>query len=154
LFGSNRHPLAVLDEAHEMLEQLLHESVVADLSDRPAALSKLSHIIHVHMDVTSRVLFPIARRYGSGAAEELADVDEDHETLLLNALSAVLAADANSWSYAVDCLAQALRDHSDYERELVEALRDSMDPDQREALADALAEARMTSTLSVGGGAR
>lgn len=141
------HPLAILDEAHDLIDRLLHDAVASGVVDRGAALDKLDHIVRVHLDVTTRILFPMARRYGGETSEELADVAEQHHTVLAAALRRIRLADVDSWSRAVDDFVAELHHHADCERALVDALRNSMDPDERSSLADALGEARTTATF-------
>lgn len=141
------HPLAILDEAHDLIDRLLHDAVASEEADRGAALDKLGHIVRVHLDVTTRILFPVARRYGGETSEELADVAEHHHPAFVAALRRIRLADVDPWSTAVDDFVAELHHHVDCERALVDALRVSMDPDQRSSLADALGEARTTVTL-------
>lgn len=141
------HPLSILDEAHDLIDRLLHDAVVSYAADRKAALDKLDHIVRVHLDVTTRILFPMARRYGGETGEDLADLAEQHHSVLAAALRRIRPADVDSWSTAVDDFVAELHHHADCERALVDALRLSMDPDERSSLADALGEARTTATL-------
>ena len=145
------HPLAMLDEAHEMLDRLLGETFHAEESDRDEALGKLGHVVRIHVDVTRRILYPMARRFGGEAGESLADAAELQEESLLAVLARLERADVDRWSDSVGDLAVELQEHADCEEALVNVLRESMDPDERSVLADGLADARSTSAYDIGG---
>jgi NADH:ubiquinone oxidoreductase subunit F (NADH-binding) len=143
------HPLEILDEAHDVLDRLLHDAYCAEPADRAERVGKLDHVVRLHVDVTRRILYPMARRYGGDAGETIADAAERQESSLLAALGRLgNSAGDDGWSDAVGDMAEQLRQHGDHEEALVEALRLAMDPDERVVLADGLAEARMTSVIS------
>jgi NADH:ubiquinone oxidoreductase subunit F (NADH-binding) len=144
----DEHPLEILDEAHEVLDRLLHDAYCAEPADRSERVGKLDHVMRIHVDVTRRILYPMARRYGGETGETIADAAEQQESSLLAALRRLDDAGDDGWADAVDDMAAQLRQHTEHEEALVEALRLSMDPDERVVLADGLAEARTTSVIS------
>lgn len=141
------HPLALLDEAHELLDRLVSDAFHAEPAARDDAISKMAHIMRLHLDVVQRVLYPMADRYGGAAGEDFADDAETQEAELLRALRDVeRATDDDSRAAALHELGDALVGHVTREEAIVAILRETMDPDERATLAEGLAVARSTST--------
>ncbi|HTO00864.1 MAG TPA: NADH-ubiquinone oxidoreductase-F iron-sulfur binding region domain-containing protein [Microthrixaceae bacterium] len=163
------HPLAIIDEAHDLLDRLIFDALTCAEVERPAKLGKLAHITKVHMDVTRRVLYPTARRFGGEEAELLADTAEEHGNLMLalaNMLgdSATAAGkqdgsesgdgnsragnlDSDQYTAALKAFGKELHKHCSHEDNLLDVLRDTMDPEKRETLLEGIAEARMTTLV-------
>lgn len=149
---ADEHPLELLDEAHDLLDRLLLEAVDHAHEGDQEPVSRLSHFVRLHVDVTRRILYPMARRHGGEAGEAAADLAERHETSLLALIDRLDRAPRDALP---DVLPDVLRDlstelrhHAEHEDALIDLLRDSMNQDQRGALADALADARTTSTIT------
>ncbi|MBX7071038.1 MAG: hypothetical protein K1X38_16770 [Microthrixaceae bacterium] len=145
----DEYPLMELvDEAHELLSRLLADAAHANDETGSAAVSRLAHFVRLHVDVTRRVLYPMVRRHGSADAESAAELAELHETELLAAVERVEHADGVERERALSDVSTELHRHSEYEDALVAVLRNVMDQSERGELADALAEAKSTSTIT------
>lgn len=144
------HPLLILDEDHDVLDRLLGEARSVDGADRADVLAELAHFVRLHIDVVGRILYPMARRHGGDAGESMTDNAERQEPDLLAALDRLERASGEQWARSVADLGDELRLQADHEDAVVEALRVSMDPDERASLADGLTEARLTSTVDTG----
>lgn len=145
---ADEHPLEILDEAHDLLDQLLLEAFDEVADDDRTAVTRLIHFVRLHIDVTRRILYPMARRHGGEAGEAAADLAEQHESSTLALVDRVERSHGDPLASALSDLSTSLRTHAEQDDELIELLRGSMDPDQRGELADALAEARTTSTIN------
>ncbi len=140
------NPLNVIDEAHELLDRLVFEAVNSGSDREHEALGKLAHIARVHIDVTRRVLYPTARRFGGEEGEILADTAEERGNLMLS-LADSLGSSSLDEAERLDALrafSTELRRHCTDEDKLLDLLADVMDSDQKETLLEGMADARST----------
>ncbi len=145
--GDVEEPGALLDEAHDLLDRLLHEAFRAEGSERDPAVEKLAHLMRVHVDVTRRIFYPMARRHGGDEGASMADDAESQESALLSALERVRATTGRD---EIADLAAELREHATREDAIVELLRSTMTGQEREELEEGLGEARVTSRVDDG----
>lgn len=145
----DEHPLAIIDEAHTSLDRLLFEASDSDPDDRAVRFRTLAHIAKIHIDVTRRVLYPMARRFGGDPGEVLADHAEEGGDLML-ALADELGDDSLDTARSIEVLRSfgtALRRHCSDEDQMLDLLRESMDDQQKQTLLEGIAEANMTSLV-------
>jgi len=148
--GSRVHPLDLVDEAHALLDRLLFEALAAEPEAREAAIGKLGHITRVHVDVTRRILYPMARRHGGDRAEALAGAAEEREDLLLalaHLLEDVEVDDAERVA-TLRAFGQELRRHCEDDEEMLDTLRATMSDEDQVELAEGLVDARATSQVA------
>lgn len=141
------HPLETIDEAHDLLDRLLAHALDTDTEHEGATTAELAHVVRVHIDVTRRILYPMARRYGEDTGEELADAIEEREDLMTALVSLLEQVElpTSQRVATLRALGTELRRHSQDEEAILELLGTTMDVDERETLADGLDEARATS---------
>jgi NADH-ubiquinone oxidoreductase-F iron-sulfur binding region/Hemerythrin HHE cation binding domain len=139
------HPLQIIDDAHDAIDSQIHEALDADPAARADAVSGIALNIRTHIDVTRRILYPMVRRVGGETGDALADATESHEDALNQLVEALLAGATRE---ALRKLSLALQHHADLEEQILDVLRGQLDPDQRSSLADGLAAARSTSTVT------
>ncbi|MGB6056971.1 MAG: NADH-ubiquinone oxidoreductase-F iron-sulfur binding region domain-containing protein [Microthrixaceae bacterium] len=146
---TDEHPLRIIDEAHDLLDRLVFDALNCDEADRPNQLGKLAHIAKVHIDVTRRVLYPTARRYGGEDGEMLADTAEERGDLML-ALANLLGSDSldeGQYKASLRSFGNELRRHCDDEDRMLEVLNDTMDAEKKSMLLEGMAAARMTTLV-------
>ncbi len=139
------HPLQMIDDAHDAIDSQIHEALDADPAARADALSGIALNIRIHIDVTRRILYPMVRRVGGETGDTLADAAESQEHVLDRLVEALLASETQE---ALRELSVALQHHADLEDQILEVLRRQLEPDERSSLADGLAAARSTSTVT------
>jgi hypothetical protein len=145
----DEHPLQVIDATHEELDRLIRTAIAAPPEARKSAADQLEHALALHVDVTRRILTFMARRHGGERGEEIADLAELHGARLLQLLEQVPAAatDEERWRSSIADLGAELPRFAELEDDLLELLRATMDPQEREDLASALAEGAATSIV-------
>ena len=102
--------------------------------------------VRTHVDVTRRVLFPMVRRVGDDDGDRLADAAEAQERTLLRLVGEV--DESNDPRRTLQDIGVAMHEHTAIGDEILELLRAELDPIERSSLADGLAAARATSTVS------
>jgi NADH:ubiquinone oxidoreductase subunit F (NADH-binding) len=140
------HPLEVIDEVHNSIEALLDRAMADEDAALEERVADLVIAIRIHVDVTRRVLFPMVRRVGDGEGDLLADAAEAQERTLMRLVGELSRAD--DVLHALQDIGVALHEHAAIGDEILELLRAEMDPAERSSLADGLAAARSTSTVS------
>jgi NADH:ubiquinone oxidoreductase subunit F (NADH-binding) len=143
---STDHPLEIIDDAHEAIDALIDRAMADEEDDLlDAHLRELVVAVRTHVDVTKRVLFPMVRRVGDEAGDRLADAAELQERALLGLVGGIDLANPRR---ALQDIGVAMHDHAAIGDEILELLRGELDPDERASLADGLAAAQATSTVS------
>ena len=95
--------------------------------------------VRTHIDVTQRVLYPMARRIGGEEGELLADAAEAQERRLSRLVGDI---DRANVSTSLQDICVEMQTHAHLEDEILELLRTRLDPIERSSLADGLAAAR------------
>ena len=139
------HPLEIVDEAHDTIDRLIQLAVAADVKDVERRIADVVVAVRTHIDVTQRVLYPMARRVSDGEGDVLADAAEAQERTL-SRLTAKL--DPLNPVQVLHDIAVEMQAHADLDDEILEVLRAHLDPIERSSLADGLAAALATSTVS------
>lgn len=139
------HPLGILADAHDALfGQAAHCTEPHHGAD-PEPCRQLATAALVHVDATRRVLYPMARRtLTDNDGVQVVDRAESQEDELVAVAHAVIDRPTEAPD-RLDDLLSALRRHASLEEQVVELLRDSMDPVDRDHLANGIAEAMTTS---------
>lgn len=118
-------------DGHELVEDRVDDVVLA---------------VRTHIDVTQRVLYPMLRRVGNDEGERLADAAEAQERTLSRIVDGI---DRSDPERGLQEIGAEMHAHADLEDEILEVLRDHLDPFERASLADGLAAARATSTVGL-----
>ena len=139
------HPLQLIDDTHDAIDAQIHTALDADPPARAEALRDVALSIRTHIDVTRRILYPMVRRVAGEAGDVLADAAEDQERALIQLLDVVNAEEPHS---ALRDISDAMQTHADLDDQILELLRSRLAPDERSSLADGLAAARSTSTVT------
>jgi NADH:ubiquinone oxidoreductase subunit F (NADH-binding)/nucleotide-binding universal stress UspA family protein len=137
--------LDIIGDAHDDIELLLDRAMAdgaADLDDR---IDDVAIAVRTHVDVTTRVLFPMVRRVGDDDGDRLADAAEAQAGTLLRLVAEL---DRSNATRLLRDIGVALHDHAAIGDEILDLLRADLDPIERDHLADGLAAARSTSTVS------
>jgi NADH-quinone oxidoreductase subunit F len=141
------HPLEIIDQAHDEIGRLLDVAIASGGADEGAVHGALA-AIGIHIDVTRRILYPMLRRVGGDDGSALADTAEDQEQVVLRSSHAVASASAEHRAERIKNLSVELQRHADLDDRVIDLLLTCLDPDERTDLADGLAEATATSTVS------
>lgn len=139
------HPLEIVDEAHAAIDAMIDQALGGDEPDMRRRFLDVVIAISTHVDVTQRVLYPMLRRVDDDQSEVLADAAEAHERTLLRLIGNVEPPDVRK---ALHEIAVELHTHACLDDDVLEHLRIHLDPFERSRLADGLAAARATSTVS------
>jgi NADH:ubiquinone oxidoreductase subunit F (NADH-binding)/nucleotide-binding universal stress UspA family protein len=143
---STELPLELIDDAHNDIEALIDRAMAGGDDRLDDRVDDVVIAIRTHVDVTGRVLFPMLRRVGDDAGDRLADAAEAQEQTLLRLVDEIQqSSDIRS---GLQDIGVALHDHAAIGDEIVALLRAELDPVERSSLADGLAAARSTSTVS------
>lgn len=142
---STERPLELIDDAHDAIEALIDRAMVDGADDLDDRLDDVVVAVRTHVDVTRRVLFPMARRVGDDDGERLADAAQAQERTLLRLVREIDRSDARS---DLQDIGVAMHDHAAIGDELLALLRAELDATERSSLADGLAAAQTTSTVS------
>jgi NADH:ubiquinone oxidoreductase subunit F (NADH-binding) len=143
-------PFPGLITAHEGLQELLDDIVRTEPERRPPLVRSLADRLRLHLDVTGRVLYPMVRRVAAADGDDASWAAEEPERAGLRLLTLLARSAANGAASERSMLEfrEALRSHIEAEQaRVVPLLQEHLDAGQLDALADALAEARLTSTL-------
>ncbi len=140
------HPLELLDDAHDAIGVLIDIALHADPPEKAGAVDEAMTAVRVHIDVIQRVLYPMVRRDGGEPGDTLADAAEAHERHLTQLLDGIEPGDASPES--LRNLGLEMHTHAELDGRILERLRTCLDPEERSSLADGLAAARATSTVS------
>jgi NADH-quinone oxidoreductase subunit F len=143
--SSTGDPLDIIDVAHEAIDALIDRAMADDEVDLDGRIDDLVAAVRTHVDVTRRVLFPMVRRVDDDIGERLADAAEAQERTLLLLTSEIDRTDARRW---LQDIGAAMHHHAAIGDELLALLRAELDPVERSRLADGLAAAQRTSTVS------
>ena len=143
---SSEHPLEIIDDAHEAIDALIDRAMADGEADLDERVEDVVIAVRTHVDVTKRVLFPMVRRVGDDDGDRLADAAEAQERTLLRLVRDIDRSDAR---LALQDIGVAMHDHAAIGDEILELLRAELDPTERSSLADGLAAARATSTVSL-----
>jgi nucleotide-binding universal stress UspA family protein len=139
------HPLEIIEETHDAIDSLIDRALADGEDDRDARIDDVVVAVRTHVDVTRRVLFPMVRRVGDEVGERLADAAEAQERALLDLVAGI---DATNPRQALQDIGVAMHDHAAVGDDILALLRTQLDPVERESLADGLAAAQATSTVS------
>ncbi len=142
--GSIEMPLEPIDDAHSDIEALI-DRAMADGSPDGERIEDVRGAVRTHVDVTRRVLFPMVRRVGDEDGERLADVAEAQESTLLRLIDGADRSDVRHWLHEIGV---AMHEHEAVGAEVIAVLRSQLGPVELSNLADGLAAARTTSTVS------
>jgi NADH:ubiquinone oxidoreductase subunit F (NADH-binding)/nucleotide-binding universal stress UspA family protein len=140
--SATEHPLALIDDAHDAIDALIHLALTDD--DPGRVVDDLVLAVRRHIDVTQRVLYPMARRIGKEEGDRLADAAEAHEHTLVRLLRDIGDDHTRDQLQHIGVEMQA---HADLDDAILELLRSLLDPAERRRLADGLATAQSTSTV-------
>jgi hypothetical protein len=143
-------PFPGLITAHEGLQELLDDIVRTEPERRPPLVRSLADRLRLHLDVTGRVLYPMVRRVAGADGDDASWAAEEPERAGLRLLTLLVRSAATGAASERSMLEfrEALRSHIEAEQaRVVPLLQEHLDAGQLDALADALAEARLTSTL-------
>jgi NADH:ubiquinone oxidoreductase subunit F (NADH-binding)/nucleotide-binding universal stress UspA family protein len=142
---STEHPLELVDEVHDAIEALIDRAMADGEDDLDDRIDDVVVAVRTHVDVTKRVLFPMVRRVGDDDGDRLADAAETQERTLLRLVSEIDRSDAHR---CLQDVGVAVHEHAAIGDELLALLRAELDPIERSSLADGLAAAQATSTVS------
>jgi hypothetical protein len=127
------------------LETTLDALRRAEPANRAALWRPLERRLRVHLDVSQRVLYPMVRRVGGSAGDDVTEAAEHLERAALNLLGRLKGADEQMSEADLDELARDVRGHIITERDqALPLLRGKLDSDQLAELAEGLNEARMS----------
>ena len=138
------HPLELVDDAHVTIDALV-DLALAGGDDRERWIADVVIAIETHIDVMQRILYPMVRRVGDENGERLADAAERQERVLTRLTHGIDPTDPDG---TLEEVSVQMRVHADLDDAILEVLRDLLDPIERSSLADGLAAARATSTVS------
>jgi len=150
------HPLGILDDAHHMLLGMAADCHDPHECTHEAPRVRLAEAVRIHVDATRRVLYPLARRALEDGDDSIVDRAEHQEDEMLavargladtTSLTGPDAPADGSDALFLEVRAAILR-HAELEDEIVELLRDSLDPVDRSDIANGIAEASSTSLES------
>jgi NADH:ubiquinone oxidoreductase subunit F (NADH-binding)/nucleotide-binding universal stress UspA family protein len=142
------HPLDIVDDSHAAIDALIDRALAdggEEREDSSDLLRAVAVAVRTHLDVTTRVLFPMLRRVGDDTGDRLADAAEAQERTVLRLLADL---DGERSPRTLRDLGVALHDHAAIGEEILGLLRSVLDPVERASLADGLATAQATSTVS------
>ncbi|MGE0140526.1 MAG: universal stress protein [Ilumatobacteraceae bacterium] len=142
---SDEHPLELLDDAHDAIDALIDRAMADQQDDVNDRVDDVVLAVRVHVDATTRVLLPMVRRVGGADGDRLADAAEAQACALLRLVGVIDRSDAR---YGLQEVGVAMHDHAATGEEILELLRVELDPAERSSLADGLAAAQATSTVS------
>lgn len=137
--------LDLVDDIHHEIDALIDGCLADDEDVLDEHIDALVVAVRTHVDVTKRVLFPMAHRIGDDDGDRLADAAEAQERRLLSMVDGIDRADVQR---SLKDIGVAMHEHEAIGSELLAVLRAELDPVELANLADALAEARATSTVS------
>ncbi len=146
----DRHPLEIVDSTHEELDRLVRDAMGSGPEARMPVSQRLEHALRLHVDVTRRILAPMARRHGGEEGDDLSTSMEMQSAQVLaqlDGLAGVAEGDEEQWREAVREVGCALTEYSELQERSLDLLRRTMDADERSELAAALATGVVTSTV-------
>ena len=76
------HPLELVDDAHSAIDAMIELAIAAGEQAVEDRMDDVAIAVRTHIDVTQRVLYPMARRVGGEEGELLADAAEAQERRL------------------------------------------------------------------------
>ncbi|MGQ0434338.1 MAG: universal stress protein [Microthrixaceae bacterium] len=141
---STEHPLELVDDAHAAIDALV-DLATAETEDVERRVADVVIAIRTHIDVIQRVLYPMLRRVGGDEGDRLTDAAEMQERVLSRLADGIDLSDPRG---ALEEIGVQMRVHAHLDDEILELLRGLLDPLERSGLADGLAAARATSTVS------
>lgn len=141
---STEHPLELVDDAHAAIDALV-DLAIAGGEDLERRVADVVIAIRTHIDVIQRVLYPMLRRVGGEEGDRLADAAETQERVLTRLVDGI---DLSDPCGTLEEIGVQMRVHAHLDDEILELLRGLLDPIERSSLADGLAAARATSTVS------
>jgi nucleotide-binding universal stress UspA family protein len=138
------HPLEIIDDAHDRIHELIDIAIEGG-DDIERRVDDVIDAIRAHIDVTQRILYPMVRRVGGDEGDLLADAAETHEKVLLRLITEI---DSSRARTQLRDIGVEMQEHAEIEDAILDLLRTKLDPIERSGLADGLAVARSTSTVS------
>ncbi|MEP7045903.1 MAG: NADH-ubiquinone oxidoreductase-F iron-sulfur binding region domain-containing protein, partial [Ilumatobacteraceae bacterium] len=142
---ATNHPLELLDDAHWAIDALIELALAADDQAVEGLMDDVAIAVRTHIDVTQRVLYPMARRIDDEEGELLADAAETQERRLSHL---VIGLDRSNMAERLQDICVEMQVHAHLDDQILELLRARLDPSERSSLADGLAAALTTSTVS------
>ena len=76
------HPLELVDDAHSAIDAMIELAIAAGEQAVEDRMDDVAIAVRTHIDVTQRVLYPMARRIGGEEGELLVDAAEAQERRL------------------------------------------------------------------------
>ena len=133
------HPLELVDDAHSAIDAMIELAIAAGEQAVEDRMDDVAIAVRTHIDVTQRVLYPMARRIGGEEGELLVDAAEAQERRLSRLVGDI---DRANVSTSLQDICVEMQTHAHLEDEILELLRTRLDPIERSSLADGLAAAR------------
>jgi nucleotide-binding universal stress UspA family protein len=145
---NTEQPFPLVDDVHDVhdaIDALIDRAMADGEEDLDDPIADVVVAVRTHVDVTKRVLFPMVRRVGDDDGDRLADAAEAQERTVLRLVGQIDRADVHR---SLRDIGVAMHEHAAIGDELLALLRAELDPIERSSLADGLAAARATSTVS------
>jgi NADH:ubiquinone oxidoreductase subunit F (NADH-binding) len=132
-------PLATVEEAHEAIDQLFRR--VAERPGDEALRDELADSLHELADVSTRIVAPMARRFGGPPGDDAAWAVEGHDRSMMASVDHLRDGPSSMGPDEIRELADDYHRHVELEDSILDMLRDVVDRRRLEDIAAAFAEA-------------
>lgn len=142
-------PIALITADHREVEQLMDRLEAAEGDEEAQLFAQLDQALRLHMDIEEQLLYPLVEReVGEEEAEE-AETEHGLASEGLDKLESLLA--QPGFGAALAMLKGGVQHHvQEEENELLPELVAKLDEQERNALGDAIAEAKAAGAVSGG----